>query len=109
MRILVVEDDPHLRKLTAFALGLDAGLVVELCASGEEALDHVRKEKPDLVLLDLEMPGMGGAEAAKRLAPIPVVIMTGKQNPDLGGLPIRGVIRKPFDPTTLAEDVRRFA
>lgn len=111
MKILVVEDDEHLRKLCVLALRLDKELVVETCESGEQALRRVESEVPDLVLLDLEMPGIGGLETAKRLrADIPVIIMSGKPKIDVSAIPrrsFRGIIKKPFDPATLAAEVRK--
>lgn len=108
MRVLVVEDDPHLRKLCTFALGLDPEIVVETCGSGEAALAAVASAKPDLVLLDLELPGMSGREVATKLDPsIAVVVMTGNERVDVDAR-VRGVVMKPFDPLTLADTLRGF-
>lgn len=108
LRILVVEDDPHLRKLCTFALGLDEELEVETCASGEEALSAIAASKPDLVLLDMELPGMSGGETAARIdASIPVVYMTGNERVAVPER-VRGVVKKPFDPITLAATLRGF-
>lgn len=111
LTILVVEDDPHLRKLCAFALGLDKGISVATCESGEQALERIEAETPNLVLLDLEMPGIGGLETARRLpADIPFAIMTGKPKFDVSTIAtasLRGILKKPFDPMTLAAEVRK--
>jgi len=58
--ILVVDDEPQLRRVMLATL-TDLGYVVMTATSGEEALEKFRHEPPDLVLLDLNMPGMAGA------------------------------------------------
>lgn len=98
--VLVVEDDPHLRKLIVFALGLDAELTVVTCGSGEEALELLSRTRPDVVLLDLEMPGIGGRETA-----IPVVVVSGsagRDSPRLRELGVVDQLAKPVDPAALA-------
>ncbi len=115
-RILYVEDEPDIRAVAQLALEAVGGFTVEVCASGQEALDKCAGFKPDLVLLDVMMPGMDGPStfAALRAKPegqtLPIIFMTAKVQPaevqryqELGAL---GVISKPFDPMTLAETVR---
>lgn len=107
--VLVVDDDPHLRKLTVFALGLDDAFEITECESGEDALARIAERKFDIVLLDLDMPGIGGRAAARRITQehpgVDVVMLTGKEKVDLDG--VRGILRKPFDPVSLAAEVRR--
>jgi CheY-like chemotaxis protein len=115
-RILLVEDDPDIQIVVSMALADIGGFNVEVCASAAEALQAAPRFAPDLILLDVMMPGMDGptALAALRRLPAtgqtPVLFMTAKIQPQelahykaLGAL---GVISKPFDPTTLAERVR---
>lgn len=79
--ILVVDDMPANRKLLADLLVLK-GYQVVTAASGEEALAKVDAVKPDLVLLDIVMPGLNGYEVCRRLKenpatqPIPVIVVT---------------------------------
>jgi two-component system phosphate regulon response regulator PhoB len=80
-RVLVVEDDT--RVLDVVVRGLErAGISAEVVSSGADALPAIRRRRPDLVLLDLELPSMGGLEVCRRLkqapdlATIPVIIMT---------------------------------
>ena len=114
--VLCVEDDPDIRALVELSLATVGGLRVTSCGSGQEALELFAASRPDVVLLDVMMPGMDGIETFHRLARAtdgvpPVVFMTAKVQPReverylaLGAL---GVIAKPFDPMTLAADLRR--
>jgi len=82
-RILVVDDEPHLRDILQYQLE-NEGYVVSVAADGAEALDIVRREPPDLVLLDLMMPCLDGYEVCKRIRAefwtchIPVIMITAK-------------------------------
>jgi putative two-component system response regulator len=84
-RILVVDDDEHVRKSLAEFLKLDGHEVV-MASDGEQALGEVAKDPPDLVLLDLMMPGMDGLEVCRRLKAmdstrlIPIVMVTALQD-----------------------------
>ncbi len=64
-QVLIVDDDPHIRQALASALG--PGYVVRLADSGEEGLEQARRRKPDLVLLDLMLPQMGGLAVLRAL------------------------------------------
>jgi CheY-like chemotaxis protein len=115
-RILYVEDDADVRKLATFALKMVGKFTVEACASGEEALEKAAAFAPQLLLLDVMMPGMDGPTTLTRLrelpetASVPAIFMTAKVQPqevsryrELGSLE---VISKPFDPMTLSATVR---
>lgn len=114
--ILYVEDEPDIRTVAQLALETVGGFTLKVCGNGEEAVLAGPSFKPDLLLLDVMMPGMDGPTtlAALRKAPslkdTPVIFMTAKVQPseiqqyrDLGAL---DVIAKPFDPMTLADQVR---
>jgi len=114
IRVLVVDDDPHLRRLVLFALRLDPELEATACDSGETAIAEITAAPdalPAIVLLDLELPGMGGREIAARIATLApdaaIVFVTGAENVDASA--VRGLIKKPFDPLALAGEVRRIA
>jgi CheY-like chemotaxis protein len=105
-RILIVDDDDDVRAFLAESLeGL--GCTIVSAASGEQGLEALRTNRPDLVLLDYAMPGMNGAQAARAARELhrglPIVFVTGYAESEqleaaLGGdVP---VLRKPF---TLAE------
>jgi|SRR5581483_11370459 len=115
-KILQVEDEPDIRAIARIALEDVGGFVVEAAESGVEALQRAETFRPDLILLDVMMPGMDGPTTFQALrrspstAAIPVIFMTAKVQSHeverykaLGAL---GVLPKPFDPMTLADQVR---
>ena len=65
-RILVIDDEPQIRRIMRVSL-TGAGYEVNDAKTGEEGLDKVREFRPDLVLLDINMPGMGGLETCRAL------------------------------------------
>src|SRR5258705_1765602 len=76
--ILVVDDEPQIRRVLRSTL-TSQGYVIIDAKAGEEALESVRKNKPDLVLLDVNMPGMGGIEACReirRSSDAPIIMVT---------------------------------
>jgi CheY-like chemotaxis protein len=72
MKVLYVEDHPAQSDIIKQILEF-AGYEVALASSGEEGIEKAREEQPDLILMDLRMPGMGGVEAIKRLKSDPAV------------------------------------
>jgi len=104
-RILIVEDETDLLDAVSYALKRE-GLQPVRCTRGEEALHLVREKRPDLVLLDLMLPGMDGLEVCRRLrsdpetARIPILMATAKAEESdavIGlGLGADDYLRKPF-------------
>ncbi len=84
--LLVVDDDPDIRGFLEQALS-HQGYRVQTAAGGQEALDMVRESPPDLILLDLKMPGMDGYEVIRRL----------KENEDTRAIPIIVITASPVD------------
>lgn len=115
-RILYVEDEPDIQAVAKLALEMVGGFQVMICGSGEEALEKVDEFAPDLILLDVMMPGMDGPTTLLRLradaatAAIPVIFLTAKVQPaevaQFQALGALDVIPKPFDPMNLANRVR---
>ena len=113
--VLYVDDEPDIREIVELALGLVEGLNVEVCESGEGALQRLPDITPDLVLLDVMMPGTDGPTTLQRMradprfANIPVVFVTAKAMPaevarfrELGAV---AVIAKPFDPLQFGQQI----
>ncbi len=76
--ILVVDDEPQIRRVMRTTLTSHGYTVLE-ARSGEEALEKMRSERPDLVLLDINMPGMGGLEVCREIRDrhdVPIVMLT---------------------------------
>jgi len=113
-RVLLVDDDREILEMTSLLLG-GAGYAVTTAASGEEALYRVREEIPDLVLLDINMPGMDGWEVLRVLqedeatAGIPVVMFSVnfEVREKLRALQqgARDYVTKPFDTEALLRRV----
>ena len=84
-RILVVDDEEHIRRILKFQLEKN-GYEVTTAENGEEALHHVRRLRPDLILLDLMMPKLDGFEVCRRLRDdfqtnhIPIIMLTAKSD-----------------------------
>jgi two-component system OmpR family response regulator len=114
--ILYVDDEPDIREIVELSLGLAADLEVASCGSGEEALALLANSRPDLVLLDVMMPGLDGPGTLARmradpgLAGIPVVFLTAKALPAevqrFLALGAAAIIPKPFDALKLADQVK---
>ena len=115
-RILYVEDDLDIQTIALMVLESISDFTVEVCSSGSEAISKAVAFGPDIMLLDVMMPGMDGIETLSELRKFPelkntpVVFMTAKVQPqevqsylDLGAV---AVIAKPFDPMTLSDQLR---
>ena len=115
-KILVVEDDDDIRTILKVALEKIGGFTVRACRSGAEGLAAVTEFAPQLVLLDVMMPGMDGPTVFSGLrgrpdtATLPVIFLTARAAPsDIARLRALGaldVLTKPFDPMTLHEQVK---
>ena len=76
--VLVVDDEPQIRRVMRATLSAN-GYVITEASTGEDAVEAVRKNKPDLILLDVNMPGMGGIEAAREIrasTDAPIIMLT---------------------------------
>lgn len=113
--VLYVDDDPSIRDVFQTALCVIGGLTVHVAGCGERAIAYAHDLAPDLILLDVAMPGLDGPctlkqmRSSARLARIPVIFLTHKVGPAevarlrlLGAI---GVIAKPFNPMRIAENV----
>ncbi len=109
-RVLIVDDDPDIRELLSQSLSNDMFDIL-LAKNGDEAILIVNEQRPDLIVLDIMMPGIDGLEVCRRLkenpetSSIPVLMLTAKSGV---GDKIEGFvtgaeeyITKPFDPMTV--------
>lgn len=103
--VLVVDDDPNIRRMIVAALRRDGYSFFE-AANGKEALDLMRGEHPDVVVLDLMMPIMSGWDVLRErqqtpeLSRIPVIVVSANRDPDVAVAVNAGIcafLPKPFD------------
>jgi DNA-binding response OmpR family regulator len=111
-RILIVDDDPILAEVVSRYL-IREGFVVEVCGNGRDGLARALVSLPDLVVLDLMLPGLHGIDVFRRLrrvAPIPVVMLTarGTEEDRVAGLELGAddYVAKPFSPRELTARVK---
>ncbi|WP_240224830.1 response regulator [Rheinheimera hassiensis] len=115
--IMHVEDDPSIQQVAKIALEAVGGFSVHTCASGKQALTDYPSVTPQLILLDVMMPGMDGPTTLHQLqnqydlTKVPVVFMTAKvQSNEVASYKALGaadVVAKPFDPMTLSNQIRQ--
>ena len=111
-----MDDENDIRRIARLSLAAVGGMEVAEAASGPEGVRKAQEELPDVVLLDMMMPGMDGPATLQVLrdnpatARIPVVFLTAKAMTSeverLKGLGARGVLTKPFDPMKLPGQLR---
>ncbi len=111
-RILVVDDEPSIGKMLKIKLALE-GYEAIVTTSGAEAVRLAEEKKPDLVLLDIVMPGMDGFEVLNRVrefSDVPVIVFTGKPDAaeDAVRLGATDFISKPFMPDKLMGKIREY-
>jgi two-component system OmpR family response regulator len=114
-KVMLVDDDPFIRRVAQITLSSIGQWDVVVASGGAEALELISKERPDVVLLDVMMPGMDGTTTLERIrekygAALPVIFMTAKvQQHEVENYlnsKADGVITKPFDPMTLPNEIR---
>jgi DNA-binding response OmpR family regulator len=116
-RILVVDDDPRLLHIVAMYLGIE-GYEVSTAENGEDGLAKVEAHAPDLVILDIMMPGMDGIETCRRIrsnvptAETPIVMFSAlSSDDDIERARLAGanhLITKPFNLVGLGSVVKTF-
>jgi CheY-like chemotaxis protein len=116
-KVLLVDDEDDIRTVGNLSLSRVGGWQTVLASSGAEAVTKAAAERPDLILLDVMMPGMDGPttftqlRAQEATASTPIIFMTAKIQKqevarylELGAV---GVIGKPFDPMTLPAEIKK--
>lgn len=114
-RVLICDDDTGIVDVTSIILA-DAGYDIEVCPHGDEIIDTVRNFKPDLILLDLWMPGPGGAAIAQllktkaRTKNIPIVIVSANKDTAtiVNNIGADDYLCKPFDIVDLEQIVKKY-
>lgn len=117
MKVLLVDDEADIRKVAQLSLTAIGKITTVVASSARQAIDMAALEQPDLILMDMMMPGMDGLSALAKfrnspvLKQIPVVFFTAKVQQQeiehylsVGAI---GVIEKPFDPMALSDQIRR--
>jgi CheY-like chemotaxis protein len=115
MHALIVDDDADIREVARLSLELIGGWDVSVAECGSDAIERARTRSPDVILLDVMMPGIDGVATLRELADdprtsqIPVIFLTAKtqvgERRRLEEAGACGLIAKPFDPLSLADDV----
>jgi DNA-binding response OmpR family regulator len=107
----VVEDEPELAQILEAFLAAAGGFEVVVAHTGAEALARCAEEPPSLVLLDLELPDVDGAQLLARIRDqvrdIPAVACSGKRPESAAGAGFTAFFRKPFDMRALVAEVER--
>lgn len=110
--VLVADDERSITDLVAFALELEGYRVIQ-AFDGPSALKQAEAEHPDLIMLDIMMPGMDGRDVSRRLKQdpntkdIPILLFSAAPNPDLSRAQADAYLPKPFDLDKLSEVVGR--
>lgn len=115
MKVLVVEDDRSIQMVLELVLTRMAKCEVFLASEGREGLALIKERKPDLILLDLMLPGIDGFEICKRSKEdpetrhIPIIFLTAQPQPaaiaKAMSLGAAAYLIKPFDPTTIVSQI----
>ncbi len=116
-KILVVDDEPDILKVVVFRLKkLDCQVIS--ATTGKEALELIRSEKPNLIVLDQRLPDMNGIEISKiirideELKKTPIIILSASSSGDISEAvkeaAVNGYIKKPFDPEELLTEVKKY-
>jgi DNA-binding response OmpR family regulator len=109
-RVLVVDDEPGIGRVLSIKLNLH-GFDVTTTTSGTEAIELIRNNEPDVVLLDILMPGVTGIEVLDRVrafSSVPIIIFTAKSDMAQRAIELGadGYMAKPFDPDKMLAKIR---
>lgn len=114
-KVMLVDDEEDIRTIAEISISQVGGWQSIVASSGQEALDLAREHAPDVILLDVMMPGMDGPDTLRKLREddatkhIPVIFLTAKVQPgevsEYLQIGAAGVVAKPFDPMTLPTEI----
>jgi two-component system chemotaxis response regulator CheB len=84
VKVLIVDDSKTVSQYLEFILGNDSEIeIIGNVTDGEQAIDFVKKNKPDIITMDIDMPKMNGIEATRKImasTPIPIIVVTASRN-----------------------------
>jgi two-component system, OmpR family, KDP operon response regulator KdpE len=111
-KVLVVDDEPRILKFLSLKLS-SSGFDVTAAENGSAALEITRKNPPDIILMDIIMPGMDGVETLKKLrtyCSCPVILFSARDHDqqEIRALGADDYIRKPFDPEEIITRINHF-
>ena len=116
LKVLIIDDDPDVRKIAHVSLTHLGRMDVVEASNAVEGVERAAREQPDVILLDIMMPRTDGVATIANLrrepatSSIPVIFLTARSAEDTQALLRRtgalGLLSKPFDPTTLADQLR---
>lgn len=115
-KVLIVEDEKDVLKMVCYTLRV-TGCKIITAETGEEGVLIAQKEEPDVIVLDLILPDMGGVEVARQirempfLAGVPIILMTASvEEIEAKALKIgaNSFLTKPFEPKKLLEEVKKY-
>lgn len=116
-KILMVEDEADIQIVAKLALESVGNFTVHMCSTGSDALAELPNFDPEIILLDVMMPGMDGPDTFKAIRQldgyesVPIIFMTAKvmeaDREHYRSLGAAGVIAKPFDPMALPDQIRK--
>jgi DNA-binding response OmpR family regulator len=110
-RVLIIDDEPQITKIFGLKLKL-AGFEVTLTTSGKEGIELIRKQTPDLVLLDILMPGFSGFDVlneVRKYSTVPIIVFTAypEKARIAASLGANDYVIKPADPDLLVEKIKK--
>ncbi|MCL4544794.1 MAG: response regulator [Chloroflexi bacterium] len=115
IRVLAAEDDADIRRLVSIILQRKGCTILE-AGTGDETVEVARRERPDIIILDMLMPGGTGLEVARTLSQdpattgIPIILLTALSRPfedeETPAPNIRRYLAKPFEPAQILESVQ---
>lgn len=114
-KLLIVDDDKDILQILKYSLEDMEGVEIKYACSGEEGITRALTLSPDLMLIDVMMPGMSGIEAVEAmrkipsLAKVPVIFLTAKMQREeidsYHSIGVKDIITKPFDPMLIGERI----
>lgn len=115
--VLIVDDEADVREITQLGLEMATHWRILTACSGQAALLMAAEHQPDIILLDMMMPGMDGRDTLQQLKAnaqtrsLPVILVTAKAQPStmesFGDLDVVSILAKPFRPLKLAGEISR--